>query len=132
LNRVSTEYRTRPQLLARCAAKNLFFNFWFLGKTPESTLLNVALQAPLIGLALGGVVVLRKRGLLSKAGILVVYIIYIPAAQAPIIAHARHSMFIVPFLATLAAASLVSVWQALRMRKSGSSFHQIAAVTVGE
>lgn len=132
LNRVSTEYRTRPQLLAGCAAKNLFFNFWFLGKRPESTLLNIVVQAPLIGLALGGVVVLRKRGLLRKAGIVLVYILYIPVVQAPIIAHARHSMFIVPFLAILAAASLVSACQALRMQKSGTSFHQIAAVASGE
>jgi hypothetical protein len=132
LSRVSTEYRTHPRLLAGCAAKNLFFNFWFLGKRPESTLLNIVTQAPLIGLSLVGVVVFKKRGLLRKAGIVLVYTLYIPAVQAPIIAHARHSMFIVPFLTALAAAGLMSVWQAVRMRKSGASFQQIAAVASGE
>src|SRR6185503_4294049 len=29
---VATNYRNNPVLLARCAAQNLFFNFWFLGK----------------------------------------------------------------------------------------------------
>jgi 4-amino-4-deoxy-L-arabinose transferase-like glycosyltransferase len=132
LNHVSTEYRSHPALLARCAAKNLFFNFWFLGKGRQSTLLNVIVQAPLLGLALGGVAVLRKRGLLRKAGIVLLYILYIPAVHAPIIAHARHSMLIVPFLATLAAAFLVSAWRARRMQNSGAPLQQTVAATSGE
>jgi 4-amino-4-deoxy-L-arabinose transferase-like glycosyltransferase len=120
LSGVSTEYRSHPELLARCAAKNLFFNFWFLGKTQRSTLLNVAVQAPLLALTLAGVVALWKRGVLPKTVIVLLYILYIPAVEAPIIAHARHSVLIVPFLAILAAASLVSAWQALRMKSSGT------------
>jgi len=129
LSGVSTEYRSRPELLARCAANNLFFNFWFLGKTRQSTLLNVVVQAPLLGLTLAGVVVLWKRGVLHKAAIVLLYILYIPAVEAPIIAHARHSMLIVPFLAILAAASLVSAWQALRMKSSGAPLQQAVAAT---
>ncbi len=132
LNQVSTEYRTRPALLARCAAKNLFFNFWFLGKTRQSVLLNVIMQAPLLGLAIGGAAVLRKRGLSRKAGIVLLYILYIPVVHAPIIAHARHSMLIVPFLAILAAVSLVSAWRALRMQNSGAPLQQTVATTSGE
>ena len=132
LSGVSTEYRSHPELLARCAAKNLFFNFWFLGKTRQSTLLNVVLQAPLLGLALAGVVVLWKRGVLRKTAIVLLYILYIPAVEAPIIAHARHSMLIVPFLAILAAASLVSAWRALRMKSSGAPLQQTVAATSGE
>lgn len=112
LRDVSTEYRSHPELLAKCAAKNLFFNFWFLGKRQQSTLVNVATQAPLLGLALGGVAVLRRRGLLRKASIVLLYILYIPAVHALIIAHARHSMLIVPYLAILAAVCLVSAWRA--------------------
>src|SRR5262249_27188433 len=107
LSHVSTEYRGHPGLIATCAAKNLFFNFWFLGKTQQSTLVNVAIQGPLIGLALGGVALLRRRGLLRKANIVLLYILYIPAVHALIIAHTRHSMLIVPFLAILAAVCLV-------------------------
>lgn len=132
LSHVSTEYRSHPELLAKCAAKNVLFNFWFLGKRPESTMLNVVVQAPLLGLALGGVAVLWKRGLLRKAGIVLLYILYVPAVHAPIIAHARHSTLIVPFLVTLAAVSLVSAWRALRTRKSGPSLQQSVATTSGE
>jgi len=132
LNQVSTEYRRHPALLARCAAKNVFFNFWFLGKSWQSTLLNVMVQVPLLGLAIGGAAVLRRRGLLSKVSIALLYILYIPAVHAPIIAHARHSMLIVPFLVPLAAVSLVSAWRALRMQNSGAPLQQSATATTGE
>lgn len=132
LRHVSTEYRRHPELLARCATKNLFFNFWFLGRGRETTLLNLAMQAPLLGLALGGVWVFWKRGLLRKAGIVLLYILYIPALHAPIIAHARHSMLIGPFLAIPAAACLVSAWRAWRGQNSGAPFQQTVAATNGE
>src|ERR1700683_1287657 len=86
LRQVSTEYRNHPALLVRCAAKHVFFNFWFLGKRRQSTLLNVIVQAPLLGLALGGIAVLWKRGVLRKAGIILLYILYIPAGTGLIIA----------------------------------------------
>jgi hypothetical protein len=60
------------------------------------------------------------------------YVVYIPVVQAPIIAHARHSMMIVPFLAILAAASLASAWQALRMHDSGARLQQTVAATSSE
>jgi 4-amino-4-deoxy-L-arabinose transferase-like glycosyltransferase len=132
LSKVSAEYRSDPELLAGCAAKNLSFNFWFLGKTPRTTLLNVISQAPLLGLALAGVVILWKRTLLRKAGIVLLYVLYVPAVQAPIIAHARHSVMIVPFLAMLAAVSLVSAWRALRMKSSGAPSREIVASGVTE
>jgi hypothetical protein len=116
LTRVSAEYRSHPEVLAGCAAKNLFFNFWFLGKTPKSVLLNVLVQAPLLALALAGIVVLWKRKLLRNAGIILLYILYIPAVHAPMVAEARYSTLIVPFLATLAAVSLMSVWYTLGAR----------------
>jgi 4-amino-4-deoxy-L-arabinose transferase-like glycosyltransferase len=132
LSSVSTEYRSHPELLARCAAKNLFFNFWFLGKSQQSAPLNVLVQVPLLGLALAGFVVLWKRSLLHKAGIVLLYILYIPVVQAPIIAHTRHSMLIVPFLAILGAVSLVSAWRGLRMHNSGAPERQTVAATSGE
>ena len=118
LNQVSTEYRSHPALLARCTAKNLFFNFWFLGKRQESTVLNVIMQTPLLGMAFGGVAVLRRRGLLHKSAIVLLYIFYVPFVHASIIAHARHSMLIVPFLAILASTALVSIWRGWRMQSS--------------
>jgi hypothetical protein len=90
----------------------------------------VLVQAPLLGLALAGVVVLRKRGLLHKAGIILLYILYIPMVHAPIIAHARHSTLIVPFLAILAAVSLVAAWRALRIRNAPARFEQSPAAAL--
>jgi len=115
---VSAEYRSHPALLARCAVKNLFFNFWFLGKTAKSVLLNVLVQAPLLALALAGFVVLWKRKRLCNAGIILLYILYIPAVHAPILAQARYSMLVAPFLTMLAAVFLVSAGHRLRAQHS--------------
>jgi hypothetical protein len=121
LNGVSAEYRSNPGVLAGCGAKNLFFKFWFLGKTPQATRMNMLMQLPLLALALGGLVVLCKRGLLQKAAIILQYIIYVPMVHMPIIAHARHSVFVVPFLAVLTAVFLAWVWHALRTQHSPTS-----------
>jgi len=114
LNRVSREYRGHPGVLVGCAAKNVLFNFWFLGKTPQATRMNVLVQLPLLALALGGLIVLYKRGLLRKAAIIVLYGLYILIMHAIIIAHARHSMLVVPFLAVPAAVLLARAWHGLR------------------
>ena len=118
LEGAAAEYRREPALLAMCGCKNLLFNFWFLGKTWKATSLNLALQAPLLMLSAGGIVVLWKRGLLRKAGVMLMFILYIPAVHAPIIAHARHSIVVVPFLAILASVSLVWVWNAWTARRT--------------
>lgn len=117
LKDVSAKYLSHPELLAGCAAKNVFFNLWFLGKTRKATLLNVLVQAPLLALALAGVVVLWKRKLLCNAAIILLFILYIPAVHAPLVSEARYSMFVVPFLAILAAAFLVWAW-----RKTGEKW----------
>jgi len=130
LNHVSTEYRTHPSVLARCAAKNVFFNFWFLGKRPTSTWLNVIVQAPLLALAFGGIMLLWKRGLLPKAGIILLYIVYIPVLHAPIIAHARHSMLIAPFLAILASTCVVWIWRELKMGSPAPASQKVVIATV--
>ena len=132
LNRVSTEYRSHPEVLAGCAAKNFFFNFWFLGKTQKSVLLNVLVQAPLLALALAGVVIFWKRKLLRNAGIILLYILYIPAVHAPMVAEARYSMMIAPFLATLAAVFLVWAWRRVKAPDSGISQPLPLAVAADE
>ncbi len=110
LKQVTAEYRREPALLAVCGGKNLLFNFWFLGKTWQATRLNGMIQVPLLALALGGVLVLWKRALVRRMGIILIFIFYVPAVHAPIIAHARHSIVIMPFLAILAGVSLVWIW----------------------
>lgn len=115
LHRAAGEYGKHPALLAQCVGKNLV-NIWFLGKTWRATLLNAAMQVPLLGLALSGVYLLWKRGGLRKLGIILMFVLYIIAVQVPIIAHARHSIPLVPFLAILAGVSLVSIWQRVARR----------------
>jgi 4-amino-4-deoxy-L-arabinose transferase-like glycosyltransferase len=117
LDRVGKEYRSNPSVLADCAAQNLV-KFWFLGKTPRATQMNVLLQLPLLGLAAGGIVVLWKRKRLRDATTALLYILYIPLVHAPIIAHARHSMLVVPYVLLFAAVFVVSMWTAFRTSDS--------------
>jgi len=110
-NHVAEEYRDHPRVLAACSAENLFYKFWFLGKTPQATKMNVLVQLPLLSCALGGLIVFYGLGLLRKAAILLLYVAYVPIIHAPIIAHARHSMLVLAFLAVPAAVFLVWAWR---------------------
>jgi hypothetical protein len=116
LDHVSTEYRANPGLFAGCAAKNLATNFWFLGKTPQATRLNMLVQLPVLACALVGIVLLYRLRALNKAAIILLYIVYIPLIHAPIIAHARHSMLVFAFLTIPVAVFLFWVWRTLRPR----------------
>jgi 4-amino-4-deoxy-L-arabinose transferase-like glycosyltransferase len=115
---VVAEYRSHPGILVGCSAENLFYKFWFLGKTPQATQMNMLVQLPLLAIAFGGVIVLYALGLLRKAAIILLYIVYVPIIHAPIIAHARHSMLVVAFLAVPAAVFLAWAWQVLRTQHS--------------
>ncbi len=109
LQRAKKEYADHPALLADCACKNLF-NFWFLGKTWHATGINMLVQVPLLVLALSGLYLLQKRGQLSQMGLILMFILSIMVVHLPTIAHARHSVPLVPFLAIPASVSLVSIW----------------------
>jgi 4-amino-4-deoxy-L-arabinose transferase-like glycosyltransferase len=115
LQQASAEYRKDPVLFARCVGKNVF-NFWFLGKTWRATWLNVFAQLPLLAFAFGGAWSLWKHGLLRNLGIIVMFVLYVFAVHVPIIAHARHSIPLVPFLAMLASVSVVSMWHSVKHR----------------
>ncbi len=66
LTHVSEDYRSDPRVLVGCAAENIFFKFWFLGRNPQATRMNILVQTPLLAIALGGIIVLYKLGLPSK------------------------------------------------------------------
>lgn len=117
LDQVSATYHRDPGVLAGCATDNLLFRFWFLGKTTQATQLNMLVQLPLLAISLGGIIVLYKLGVLKKAAIILLYIAYIPLIHAPIIAHARHSMLVIAFLAVPAATFLGWVWYFLRTQR---------------
>lgn len=117
-NRVVAEYRNHPEILVGCSAENLFYKFWFLGKTPQATQMNMLVQLPLLAFALGGLIVLYGLGLLRKVAMILLYVAYVPIIHAPIIAHARHSMLVAAFLAVPAAVFLAWAWHVLRARQS--------------
>jgi 4-amino-4-deoxy-L-arabinose transferase-like glycosyltransferase len=117
-SRVLAEYRSHPEILVGCSAQNLFYKFWFLGKTPQATQMNMLVQFPLLVIAFGGLIVLYVLGLLRNAAIILLYIAYVQIIHAPIIAHARHSMLVVAFLAVPSAVFLEWVWQLLRRQWS--------------
>jgi len=115
---VAEIYVSHPGTLVGCSTENLFYKFWFLGKTHEATHVNMLVQLPLLAIAFGGVIVLCALGLLRKAAIMLLYIAYIPIIHAPIIAHARHSTLVVAFLAVPAAVFLAWAWHVLRTQHS--------------
>jgi 4-amino-4-deoxy-L-arabinose transferase-like glycosyltransferase len=121
LSNVTTHYRNNPMLLPRCVAQNLFFNFWFLGKTWGATSLNAVVQLPLLGFALSGVYLLWKRGRLRKVALILGFSVCIVAVHVLVIAHARHSVPIVPFLSMLASISLVAIWRSWRTHLTAAS-----------
>ena len=116
LQRVSHEYRRDPGVLVGCAASNLLFKFWFLGKTPKATQGNMLTQLPLLALAVGGLIILAKRGLLRNMGMILLYVLYVPIVHAEIIAHARHSVLVAAFLFIPAAVFLAWIWHAVQMK----------------
>lgn len=101
LKGVIREYKKSPLLFLRVAGANLF-NFWFAGKTWKSTGINELVQLPFLILATVGTVLCVRNNRIKMIGPLVLLIIYIIVASVPILAQARYSVPIVPFLSILA------------------------------
>jgi 4-amino-4-deoxy-L-arabinose transferase-like glycosyltransferase len=102
---VGDRWRAHPLLAAGCAVENLG-SFWFAGKNARSTALNVATQLPLMLLAAGGVIALARKGRaggLVPMGIVVGYLLLL---HSIVIAQARYSVPLVPFLAVCASAAV--------------------------
>jgi len=131
LQHVSATYRTDPMLAVNCTARNLFFNFWFLGKPGRSTALNAVAQLPFLACAMAGVYLIWKRGLLQRMSLILGFIAYIVAVHVVIIAHARHSVPLVPFLSVLASVSLLAIWDRWRNRETATGRSAITRSSVG-
>ncbi len=108
LARSLERYREHPALLARCAAQNVL-HFWFLGKDSFATGINVLVQLPLIVLALAGLLRVRRARRGSATSAVVLFMAYVVAVHLPIMAHARHAIPLVPFLAIFAAPVVVAL-----------------------
>jgi hypothetical protein len=107
LKRVVAEYQRSPTLFAKCMGYNLF-NFWFAGKTWKSTSINLVVQLPYLVLAIVGTVLSLRGGQIRTIAPLALIILYIVAVYIPILAQARYSVPLIPFLSILVCISLVA------------------------
>jgi 4-amino-4-deoxy-L-arabinose transferase-like glycosyltransferase len=106
--RVVSEYQQSPLLCVKCVTYNLF-NFWFAGKTWKSTLLNLAVQLPYMILAVAGAVLCVKNHQFKVLAPLVLFMLYVIAVYIPILAQARYSVPLLPFMSILASMALLAV-----------------------
>ena len=116
--RVIGEYRRSPGLLIKCMSSNLF-NLWFAGKTWKSTGLNLVVQLPYLLLAAIGTVVSVRSGRFKTIAPMVLIILYIMAVHMPILAQARYSVPLIPFLSILACIGLVEARTRFARREPG-------------
>jgi 4-amino-4-deoxy-L-arabinose transferase-like glycosyltransferase len=100
-------YQQSPILFIRVVGVNLF-NFWFGGRTWQSVALNVIVQLPLLIFAIVGAVACLKNSRGKSIAPLALMILYIVAISVPILALARYSVPLVPFVSILAFMSLAA------------------------
>lgn len=105
LRTVYDEYRKSPALLARCSLQN-GFNFWFAGRTWKSTILNIFVQTPYLILAALGVYFCIRHGYLKHMVPILSFAVYFYIIHLPIIALARYSVPLIPFLAIFSGIAI--------------------------
>ncbi len=110
LRMVVNKYKSSPELFARCARLNLF-DFWFAGKTWKSTEMNLIIQIPYLLLAIVGVGLAWREHQLRIIAPLILLILYTVAVYTPILAQARYSVPIIPFMSILASFALAAAWR---------------------
>jgi len=103
---VVSVYRESPALCLKCMAQNLF-NFWCAGRTPQSTIMNFAVQLPYLLLAALGGFLGVKGGKGAIIGPMVLIVCYFMAVHDPILAQARYSVPLLPFISILATRGLL-------------------------
>ncbi|HKW16975.1 MAG TPA: glycosyltransferase family 39 protein [Terriglobales bacterium] len=108
LKRVIGEYRSSPSLFVKCVGANLF-NFWFRGKTMESTRLNLILEVPYLFLAMAGFVMAVRDGLFNALAPVLLLIAYLVAVSVVVLAQARYSVPLIPFLSILVCLAVDAI-----------------------
>ncbi len=108
LKEVIREYLRSPTLLIRNSVSNLF-NLWFRGKTWSSTRMNMVIQLPFLILALMGTVLSVRNRQFNSIAPLILLVIYFVAVHTLILAQARYSVPLIPFLSIFACITLATV-----------------------
>jgi 4-amino-4-deoxy-L-arabinose transferase-like glycosyltransferase len=121
-HRVFGTYKENPALCAKCMAYNLF-NFWFAGKSRISTTMNVVVQLPYLILAAIGIVACVKNKKFLTIGPFVLFIVYVVAVYVPILAQARYSVPLIPFLSLLSAIALVAAQEKMSGASNSSTIN---------
>lgn len=106
-NRVVHEYESSPLLFIKTVGLN-FLKFWCGGKTWQSVAMNAIVQLPFLALAIMGIVRSLRDDRVKEIAPLALLIIYIVAVSLPILAQARYSEPLNPFLSILACIPLVT------------------------
>jgi len=113
--RVFAEYRQNPLLCLKCVSGN-FINFWFAGRTEQSTLTNVLVQLPYLILGGVGLVLGLRNSGARVLGPLVLFMAYFMSVYVPILAQARYSMPLIPFVSVLGGISIAAIRERLSSR----------------
>jgi hypothetical protein len=121
LHQTVTKYRQDPGLYLRVCAQNAL-NFWIAGKTWLATGLNAIIQIPLLVFALLGVKLLFRRGRRQVLIMLLVLMSGILAIHIAVLAQARYSIPLMPFVSVLACIGAVG------LRRNPTSFPDQATV----
>jgi 4-amino-4-deoxy-L-arabinose transferase-like glycosyltransferase len=107
-HRVISNYQQKPLVCLKCMTYNLF-NFWFAGKKEASTLGNLAVQLPYLLMGIAGIIVSVRSRQTEVAGLLVLFMAYVMSTSIPILAQARYSIPLIPFLSILIGVALAAV-----------------------
>jgi len=89
-------------------ARNLF-NFWVAGKTWKSTEMNLLVQLPYLVLALIGTALSIVHRRFRTIAPMILLIVYLIGVSMPILAQARYSIPVLPFVSILACIGLIQI-----------------------
>jgi len=125
MGRVEEEYKRYPLLFLKSLTLNLF-NFWFAGKTWASTGANMIVQLPYLVLAFLGIRVALRRYQWRAIAPLILFIAYTIAIYAPILAQARYSVPLIPFMSILATMALLRPHENVRSAEKEVSTYEVS------
>jgi len=123
-NRVVHEYESSPLLFIKTVGLN-FLKFWCGGKTWKSVAMNAIIQLPFLALAIMGIVRCLRNDRVKEVAPLALLIIYIVAVSMPILAQARYSEPLNPFLSILACIPLVTAkrrFNSVKLQEASTPF----------
>lgn len=128
LGRVAGDYRRSPKLFLRVLLTNVVY-FWVGGKTGNSVRLNLAVQLPFLILAGIGISLSARNAQLKVIAPMILLIVYSMAISVPILAQARYSVPLIPYLAILACVPVLALQRMMvtkaEHRTEGWPSHQL-------